>query len=553
MAASPSATPGSTFRLNVTALVRAGGSDATLARVRVPWGPGEGLPSGGRLDAQRAGAGGRRPSPSRRLPRSRSLTGSRLPADEGPLRRPRAARRDPPRRRGARRGASTSRWAGRRSTFDVPVLFRRTDPVKGEEIRPFVVEPPVDAGARGGRRPPPRRPAAARARHGPRGGGAVDARRPAAADAGHRRGRDGRGLRGRCGRGDAGRRNGAARPPGAGGASSRRAGPSRSSAGRARPSSSRSTRPRSPASLTLRAEADGRGRTLEPRTSRRIDYPHLPPLTYFPAAEARVVHVDLATDAARGSATSPGPATRCPAVLRQMGFAVDAPRRPTTSSAATSARFDAVVLGIRAANTRRRAEGGAAAPLRVGGEGRDARRPVQHELRAASPTQLGPYPLKLGARPRDGRGGARHAPRAREPAPDDARTGSGRPTSRGGSRSAASTSRRRWDDALHAAPRDGATRARRRRAGSLLVARHGQGDVRLHRSLVLPAAPGGRSGSDPPLREPRRRAADGVTERARGGEEPPPVGRRWGVLYAVVLGALALEIVLFWLFARAFR
>ena len=36
-------------------------------------------------------------------------------------------------------------------------------------------------------------------------------------------------------------------------------------------------------------------------------------------------------------------------------------------------------------------------------------------------------------------------------------------------------------------------------------------------------------------------------------EEPPPVGRRWGVLYAVVLGALALEILLFWLFARTFR
>jgi len=36
-------------------------------------------------------------------------------------------------------------------------------------------------------------------------------------------------------------------------------------------------------------------------------------------------------------------------------------------------------------------------------------------------------------------------------------------------------------------------------------------------------------------------------------EEPPPVGRRWGVLYAVVLGALALEVLLFWLFAEAFR
>jgi len=38
-----------------------------------------------------------------------------------------------------------------------------------------------------------------------------------------------------------------------------------------------------------------------------------------------------------------------------------------------------------------------------------------------------------------------------------------------------------------------------------------------------------------------------------GGDEPPPVGKRWETLYAVVLGALAVEIFLFWLFARAFR
>ena len=36
-------------------------------------------------------------------------------------------------------------------------------------------------------------------------------------------------------------------------------------------------------------------------------------------------------------------------------------------------------------------------------------------------------------------------------------------------------------------------------------------------------------------------------------EEPPPAGKRWGVLYAVVLGALALEVLLFWLFAESFR
>jgi hypothetical protein len=44
-----------------------------------------------------------------------------------------------------------------------------------------------------------------------------------------------------------------------------------------------------------------------------------------------------------------------------------------------------------------------------------------------------------------------------------------------------------------------------------------------------------------------------VAEERHEAEEPPPVGKRWGVLYAVVLGALAAEVVLFWLLARAFR
>ena len=42
-------------------------------------------------------------------------------------------------------------------------------------------------------------------------------------------------------------------------------------------------------------------------------------------------------------------------------------------------------------------------------------------------------------------------------------------------------------------------------------------------------------------------------ETHHGGDEPPPVGKRWSVLYAVVLGALALEVLFFWLFAESFR
>jgi len=35
-------------------------------------------------------------------------------------------------------------------------------------------------------------------------------------------------------------------------------------------------------------------------------------------------------------------------------------------------------------------------------------------------------------------------------------------------------------------------------------------------------------------------------------EEPPPVGRSWGRLYAIVLGALAIEVLIFYWFTRAF-
>lgn len=44
-----------------------------------------------------------------------------------------------------------------------------------------------------------------------------------------------------------------------------------------------------------------------------------------------------------------------------------------------------------------------------------------------------------------------------------------------------------------------------------------------------------------------------MAEPLHEGDERPPVGKRWGVLYAVVLGALALEVLIFWLFAESFR
>jgi hypothetical protein len=39
---------------------------------------------------------------------------------------------------------------------------------------------------------------------------------------------------------------------------------------------------------------------------------------------------------------------------------------------------------------------------------------------------------------------------------------------------------------------------------------------------------------------------------ASNGEEPPPIGRSWRLLYAAVLLNLALLILLFWAFTKAF-
>jgi hypothetical protein len=36
-------------------------------------------------------------------------------------------------------------------------------------------------------------------------------------------------------------------------------------------------------------------------------------------------------------------------------------------------------------------------------------------------------------------------------------------------------------------------------------------------------------------------------------EDPPPIGRTWRRLYAAVILFLALQIVVYWIFTRAFR
>ncbi len=84
----------------------------------------------------------------------------------------------------------------------------------------------------------------------------------------------------------------------------------------------------------------------------RIDYPHIPGQTLFPPAEAKLVRTDVRTFAREiGYVTGPGDSI--PEALRQIGAKVTLLSDDDLESAPL-ARFDAIVTGIRAWNTRPR-------------------------------------------------------------------------------------------------------------------------------------------------------------------------------------------------------
>jgi len=388
MAASPSATPGSAFRLNVTALVRAG-APAELVGVRVPWGSGEGLPARAALKVNEPVQGGA----SVPVPADAAVTQPHwLRARPGKGRYVVAEPRDAIRPDGAAlRVGFDVRMGGETLSFEEPVLFRRTDPVKGEEVRPFVVEPAVtleleesvlvlpDDRPRSVRvtvraaetpaektGPPPLTPAIVASGAGGDGAAAAPPPKP---------------LEGtvRLGLPAGWRVEPASRP------FSLAPGTSAAFEFTLRP-------PEKPGVATLTAEATTGGGSWA-LSRRRIEYAHLPPLTWFPPAEARAVHVDLARASERVGYVS-GPGDEVPGVLRQMGFAV------TLLSAddllrGDLGRFDAVVLGIRAANTRpelKEALPRLHAWVEAGGT-----LVLQYNTSFELVTDaLGPFPLKLG-------------------------------------------------------------------------------------------------------------------------------------------------------------
>ena len=106
-----------------------------------------------------------------------------------------------------------------------------------------------------------------------------------------------------------------------------------------------------PAAATVGADFEMGGRHYDRRLV-RLDYPHIPIQTLLPPAEAHLVRTDLKT-AGRSIAYLMGSGDAGPAALEQMGFSVTLLDDDDVANVDLS-RFDCVVAGVRAYNTRPR-------------------------------------------------------------------------------------------------------------------------------------------------------------------------------------------------------
>ncbi|HLM54604.1 MAG TPA: PIG-L family deacetylase, partial [Pyrinomonadaceae bacterium] len=109
------------------------------------------------------------------------------------------------------------------------------------------------------------------------------------------------------------------------------------------------TPPASQTSGTLAAEFESGGRTYT-RALVEIDYPHIPRQTLFPQAEAALVRADIERRGSRVGYVM-GSGDEMPEALRQVGYEVVLLSDEDLENADLG-KFDAVVTGVRAYNTR---------------------------------------------------------------------------------------------------------------------------------------------------------------------------------------------------------
>jgi LmbE family N-acetylglucosaminyl deacetylase len=243
--------------------------------------------------------------------------------------------------------------------FETSVVFRRTDPVKGEVYRPFVITPPVMASfdekvyAFGSAQPKKVRVTLT-------SGAAVSGVLRLKTEAGF-----------------------SASPAEVPFAFQAR--------GEEKPVTFTVTPPPGTADATMTAEAVVGGKVFS-RGLVRVDYPHILPQTLFPPAEAKVLRLDVkAPQAPVGYVMGSG--DEVPEALRQMGYTVTLLSDDELENGDLS-RYAAIVTGIRAYNTRPRLKQAQARLVDYVEKGGTL--VAQYNTTGDLVTeQLGPYPFKL--------------------------------------------------------------------------------------------------------------------------------------------------------------
>jgi hypothetical protein len=108
--------------------------------------------------------------------------------------------------------------------------------------------------------------------------------------------------------------------------------------------------PARPGTGTLAVRVETAGGAWPARGLVRVDYPHVPLQTLFPPARVKLVRLDLRLGGRRIGYLA-GSGDDLPAALRPLGYRVDL-LADEDLAPATLRRYDAVVVGIRAFNTR---------------------------------------------------------------------------------------------------------------------------------------------------------------------------------------------------------
>ena len=152
------------------------------------------------------------------------------------------------------------------------------------------------------------------------------------------------------------------------------------------------TPPASASTATLAAEFETAGRRVS-RGLVEIDHPHIPRLTLLPAAEARLVRVDLVRRGRRVGYVM-GSGDEIPEALRQVGYEV-ALLSDENLEAADLSRFDAIVTGVRAYNTRPALRARQRRLLEYVERGGTLVVQYNTPERALEGFPVGPYPVKL--------------------------------------------------------------------------------------------------------------------------------------------------------------